>query len=443
MFNKPEMAVMDTKKKQILWLILLRLIVVISLMTSAVIIQFSTETFLLLSPFYYLILIFCLLSVIYFALYLWGGFLTYQVYFQILFDLLLITALVYISGGLKGSFYFLYIFEIIAASIVLSKRAAYITAALSAIFFGLLVDGMYFGIIPSFSPEQVMEISLGVVINNIFIAWSAFFLVALLINYLTGSLKKTMDELHLAQKELEIKNRLAAAGEISAQLAHEIRNPLAAISGSVQVLKDELVLNGEQKSLMDIIVKESKSVSHSIDQFLNLASPGVQAFSSVDLSAILKETLVLLQRGGEMNGNIRILGNYNSSDVHYFGNIHQFKQLFWNLIKNSVKAMPDGGSLKLDFDQKKKDEIRMKFIDTGKGMSQEEREKVFEPFYSGFKDGKGIGMAVVSRIIADYKGKIKVNSEPNKGTEVMITLPKEDRGIQSQRGKGKKWRKFS
>jgi signal transduction histidine kinase len=430
MQERLETEEIGTKKKDILWLILLRLIIVTSLVVSAVIIQYSTSVFLPLNPFYYLVFSFYILSFIYFIFYIWGKFLRTQVYLQIFFDLLLITALVYISGGLQGSFYFLYIFEIIAASIVLSKRAAYLTSALSAIFFGYLVVLMYRRVIPSFATEENPEISLGLVINNIFIAWSAFFLVAFLMNYLTGSLQRTRGELRLIQKELEVKKRLAVAGEVSTHLAHEIRNPLAAISGSVQVLKDELGLRGEQKDLMNIIVRESGRVSRSIEQFLNLASPVKQAFSTIDLSAIIEETVFLLQSGEELNGNFRVEGNFKSVHVQYFGSNSQFKQLFWNIIKNSLRAMPDGGTLTIDINQQKKDEIQLKIADTGKGMTEEEKERIFEPFYSGFEGGQGIGMAVVHRILDDYQGEIKINSELDKGTEVIITLPLEGLGNQ-------------
>lgn len=414
---------MNKQRKDIFWFILLRLIIITTLVVSAVIIQFSTSIFLPLSLFYYLILFTYFLSFIYIILYYWGRHLSFLVYLQIFFDLFLITALVYFSGGLTGSFYFLYIFEIIAASIVISKRAAYLTAAFSAIFFGLLVNGMYLGALPNFSSDTSTEISLGLVINNIFIAWSVFFLIAFLINYMTERLRKTGDELRIAQKELEIKKRLAVAGEFSAQLAHEIRNPLAAISGSVQVLRDELDLADEQKSLMDIIVNESKRASQSIEQFLSFASPGEQAFSWVNLSAVLDETLTLLQRGGEFNGNCRVEGNYRSSEVRYFGNANQFKQIFWNLLKNSLKAMPEGGTLAIDFTQEKKGGVRLKFADTGMGMLEEDKRRIFEPFYSGFEKGNGIGMTVVRKIVDDYNGKIQVLSELNKGTEVIILLP--------------------
>ncbi len=414
---------MITEKRDILRFILLRLIIVTSLVVSAVIIQYSTSVFLPLNPFYFVVLSFYLLSFVYLLLHIWGKHVILQVSFQIFFDLLLITALVYISGGVQGSFYFLYIFDIIAASYIISKRAAYLTAALSAIFYGLLVDGMYFGLISYFAQEETIEISLGLVTNNIFIAWSAFFLVAFLMNYLTGSLRKTRDQLTLAQKELEIKKKLAVAGEISAQLAHEIRNPLAAISGSVQVLKDELGLKGEQRELMDIIVDESKRVSQSIEQFLNLASTGPKVFSTINLTSILKETLTLLQSSGEMDGNLEVKGNYDGSDVRYFGNRNQFKQLFWNILRNALKAMPGGGALTINFDRIKRDEIQMRFADTGIGMAEEKKERIFEPFFSAFEDGQGLGMAVVRKIVDDYKGKIKVASEPDKGTEIIIILP--------------------
>ena len=413
---------MSTEKKDILRLILLRLVVVTSLIVSALIIQFSTSAFLTLNQFY-LILSFYLLSLLYIFLYVLGKYYSLQVSAQILFDLILITVLVYISGGLQGFFYFLYIFDIIAASIILSKRAAYIAASLSAISLGLMVDLMYFKVIPYYGPGEGMEISLGLVNYNIFMACTAFFLVAFFMNYLTERLRKAQDEMQLAQKELEVKKRLAAAGEVSAQLAHEIRNPLAAISGSVQVLKQELGLKGEQKDLMDIIVSESKRVSHSIEQFLSLASSGPRTFSSINLTDILKETLTLLQSSGEMNGNLQIKGNYSSKSIQYFGSSNQFKQLFWNVLRNSLKAMPLGGTLTVDFEKNKKNEIQLRFVDTGIGMTKDKKERIFELFYSDFEDGQGIGMTVVRKIVDDYKGKIRVSSEISKGTEIVINLP--------------------
>lgn len=417
---------MNTKRNDIFWFIIVRLIIVTSLAVSTVIIQYGTEVLLNLNSFYYLyylVLFVYLLSIVYFILFYAAKNYTFQAYLQIFIDLLLITALIYISGGIKGSFYSLYIFEIIAASIIISKRTTYLVAALSAVFYGLLIDGMYYAIIPYLYPELSQELSLSAVLSNILTAWGVFIIVAFLINHLTGNLRKTRDELRLAQKELEIKKDLAVAGETSANLAHEIRNPLAAISGSVQVLRNEMDLTGEQRHLMDIVVRESENISQAIEQFLNLASPGTQDFASIDLPSVLKEILTLLKRSGEINENYQIEGNYKTARVNYYGNKAQFKQIFWNLLKNALKAMPDGGTLTVDFTRRKKKGIQMKFADTGKGMGKEERERMFEPFYSGFDTGKGIGMAVVRRIVDDYNGKIHVFSTPNKGSEIVIVLP--------------------
>jgi two-component system sensor histidine kinase PilS (NtrC family) len=255
-----------------------------------------------------------------------------------------------------------------------------------------------------------------------FIAWGTFFVIAFLMNYLSGNLKKARAELLRAQKELIIKERLAEAGRISATLAHEIRNPLAAISGSVQVLKNDLRLDGEQKELMDIVVKESDRVSQSIDHFLDFASPVKPVFSEIDLSGLLDETLKMLRGSGELNGTILVTGNYAESGVRLFASANQFKQVFWNLAKNAIKAMPNGGELTVDLRAEKKS-VKIAFTDTGTGMTDEDKAHIFEPFYSGFENGRGLGMANVHRIVDDYEGTIEVRSELDKGTEILITLP--------------------
>ena len=179
---------MRTLKKNILSMIWYRLIVISTLIVAAVIIQLSTSEFLPLMPFYIFVLCSFLLSVIYILLYHWDRHYTFQAYLQIFIDLLLITYFVYISGGLNGNLYFLYVFAIIAASLVLSKRAAYLVASLAAIFFGGLADGMYLGLIPYFRPGQSRELSLGLALYTIFLAWALFLVIAFLVNYLAGIL---------------------------------------------------------------------------------------------------------------------------------------------------------------------------------------------------------------------------------------------------------------
>jgi len=399
-----------------------RLIVISTLIVAAVIIQLSTSVFLPLMPFYLFVLISFFLSVVYLLLYHWSHYYTFQAYLQIFIDLLLITFFVYISGGLNGNLYFLYVFAIIAASLVLSKRDAYLAACLAGILFGVLADGMYLGIIPYFRPGQSRELSLGLVLYTIFLAWALFFVIAVLVNYLAGSLRKAREQLAQTQKELDRKDRLATAGRVSAMIAHEIRNPLTAIAGAVQVLKNEFAPNEDQANLMDIVVKESRRVSQTIEQFLNLATPAKRVFSRFSVPQVLKETLMMLKLSGELNGRIALQGNFETIDLDYFGNPNQFKQVFWNIARNAIQAMPDGGTLAVDFFEDKH-ELRMRFVDTGRGMTPEEQEHVFEPFYSRFENGRGLGLAVVQKIVDDCQGKIRVSSDPQHGTEFVITLP--------------------
>jgi two-component system sensor histidine kinase PilS (NtrC family) len=412
------------ERRNVLLYNIYRLVVLTSLLVSALIIQLSSADSEPNLPFYYLVIGAYAFSAIFFAFYAGGRLLVAQAYVQVVFDLLLITAFVYISGGLASTMYFLYLFPIIAASLVISGRAGFLAAALSAILFGALADGIYFGFIPAFRPEHAIRMPLGSMLVTIFIAWGVFSVIAALMSKLTESLRRTREALRAAEKELLIRERLSEAGRVSASLAHEIRNPLAAISGSVQVLKKELALSPEQKSLMDIVLKESERVSHSLEQFLDFALPAKQVFSPINLRDILDETVKILQGGGELNGQVVLEGNFRTADVPYFGNAGQFKQVFWNLIKNALKAMPGGGRLKLDFPEPRKRDVCIVVADTGRGMTEEDKEKLFEPFHSGFENGWGLGLSIVRKIIDDYDGRIDIQSELNRGTEVLITLPR-------------------
>lgn len=412
----------DIERRDIFWYIVLRFIIVTTILVSALVLQFAGEAVLPIVPVFYLVGLAYLMTLFCFILYLRGMYPGFQAYVQLAFDLLLITALVYVSGGVTSSMYFLYVFAIIAASLVISARAAYLAASFSAILFGLLVDGMYFGLVPYFSPEHDVNLTLGSIVFTMLVAWAVFFIIAFLTNYLSGSLRRTREQLRRAQNELVIKERLAEAGRVAATVAHEIRNPLAAISGSVQVLRDDPSLAAERRELMDIVVRESERVSRSIDQFLDFAAPTREPFAEVNLSDLLDETLTMLRSSGELNGKVGLAGNHAATSLRTVGHAGQFKQVFWNLAKNAVKAMPDGGTLTIDLEKDRKS-LRIRFADTGKGMSAEDKAHLFEPFYSGFGNGRGLGMAGVRRIVDDYEGTIDVRSELGHGTEIIITLP--------------------
>jgi signal transduction histidine kinase len=413
----------QVERKHLLWMIIFRGMVVSLLLLLALAIEYSASFSFSFIPFVKLILAAYVFSALCFLFYYWGRYPAVQAYVQILADLVLVTALLYLTGGIGSSAYFLYVFPIMGAALVLDHRAAYLTASLAAILFGGLVDGMYLGLVPQTGANAAAAMTLGSVLYLIFVPWSAFFLIALLTNSLASRLRKADQALREAQRQILVRERLSEAGRISATLAHEIRNPLAAISGSVQVLKRELPLDKEQAELMGIILKESERVSGILGQFLDFALPGKQVFSVVSLPEVLDETLKILRGSGELNGKVRVEGNYLASGLRYYGSQGQFRQVFWNIVKNALRAMPGGGALNIDFLEPRRGEVELRFSDTGKGLTAEAKEHLFEPFYSGFEGGRGLGLAVVRRIVDDYDGRIDVRSELDKGTEVVITLP--------------------
>jgi signal transduction histidine kinase len=414
---------MTLEKRNIRTMIIARLIIVTTLSVAAIVIQLSTVSFLPLEPIYYIILASYGLSVFYLALYRWNRHARFQAYFQIVFDLILTSALVYVSGGLNGNMYSLYVFAIVAASLVLGTRPAYLTASLAAVFFGVLADGMYYGLIPHFRPGQAPGLSAGFVLYTIFTAWTLFFVMALLVNYLAVSLRKARSALAAAERGLEIQERQAVAGRMSALIAHEIRNPLAAISGSVQVLKGELMLTEEQSRLMDIVLSESRRVSQAIDQFLNLAAPGKEVVMFFDLGEVARETATMLRMSGELTDRVAFSVRPEEGKVGFYGSPNQFKQVFWNLFRNALRAMPDGGTLAVELERDARGGIAIRIADTGIGMSADEQARMFEPFYSRFEGGQGLGMAVVRRIVDDHDGTIRIASAPDRGTVIELTLP--------------------
>ncbi|MCX6558876.1 MAG: ATP-binding protein [Candidatus Aminicenantes bacterium] len=414
---------MTTVKKNILSLIVFRLIIVTTLLVAAVVIQLSTAVFLPLGPFYVVILFAYAACLVFLLIYAKSRRFQAQAYAQVLFDILLITVLVYITGGLRGHLYVLYAFPILAAGMVLPGRASYLMASLSAILLGFLADGMFFGLIPYYLADQARETSAGLVLYTIFLAWALFAAMAFLSGHYGRSIRKAKDALGRVERELAIRERLAEAGKMSALIAHEIRNPLAAISGAVQVLKMELKPTGEPAQLMDIILRESKRVSQTIEQYLNLASPGPRDFQRFSMAAVVRETLTLLRAGGELGEGIRVEGNFDASSLDLYGSQSQFKQVVWNLIRNAIQAMPDGGWLRIDLNGAPGGGRRLRLADSGRGMNAAERARIFEPFFTTFDGGRGLGLTVVRRIVDDFEGTIEVLSEAGLGTEFILNFP--------------------
>jgi two-component system, NtrC family, sensor histidine kinase PilS len=224
------------------------------------------------------------------------------------------------------------------------------------------------------------------------------------------------------QDELRMKDRMAAVGELAAGLAHEIGNPLAAISGSVQMLSSALPRDASQRRLIDILLKESHRLDRTIKGFLRFARPRESASLPFDVARLLSENMELLANSEEVSGRHRLELDLVPPSARLVADPDQVSQIFWNLARNALRAMPDGGTFRL-VGRLDGDAYRLQVIDTGRGMSAAQRANLFHPFQSFFDGGTGIGMAIVYRIVEDHGGRLRVESAPGGGTTITVELP--------------------
>jgi len=226
------------------------------------------------------------------------------------------------------------------------------------------------------------------------------------------------------ERDAAIQQRLAAVGEMAAGIAHEIRNPLASMSGSIQILRQELPLSAEQEQLMDIVLRESERLNATIRSFLAYARPQRFQIARVDVRRALNDTALLLRHSAEAGNGHVILVDVPPEELWYDADEGQIKQIIWNLATNGLRAMPSGGRLRLMAGvDPASDTVVLTVQDEGVGMPAEEIESLFQPFHGRFAKGTGLGLAIVHRIVSDYNGEIRVSSQPGAGTTVSVRLP--------------------
>ncbi|MGD2079848.1 MAG: ATP-binding protein [Nitrospirota bacterium] len=220
-------------------------------------------------------------------------------------------------------------------------------------------------------------------------------------------------------EEIRQKEKWATIGELSANMAHEIRNPLASLKGSIEMLRESSVSTEKKEKLMSIAISEMDRLNHIIGDFLTYSRPSALEVDRCDLSAILDKTLDLL-RSKSSNG-IVIKKTY-SSPLTVSADQLKLEQVFLNLGLNALDAMPSGGSIEVGA-SRRGDDVEITFTDTGGGIPLEEQEKVFYPFHTTKAEGTGLGLSIARRIIEDHKGKVMLQSSPGAGTTFKIIMP--------------------
>lgn len=539
------MAAEFDERTWLAWLVKARIIIITFLLGIGLVIVRLTHTNIEQTQFVSVILLWYTLAVFFVVLQTILQDAKIQARVQILTDVGMATALIYVSGGIDTSFNFLYPLVIIVASILLPRWWAYLTASLSFIGFGAVLELTYFGKIRSYSVTQPDLKSLQAII---FINFFAYLAIAYLSSSLSQKLRQVdvelqdksgalenlqirheniihsmrgglittgldgrivlinvpgerllerqgneiqgsrVDEIFLdrlpdvdsfsvtgevrsktpsgiektfgvtvsplrqinytvigyvytfddltdirrLEREVRMRDRLAAVGRMAAGIAHEIRNPLASIAGSVQVLSGISSMNEEQRTLVDIVTRESERLNNIISDFLVYSRDKQMKTAPVDLVGLLDDTLTLLKNHPQQarpDARVEIVRDFAVTKAVSIADGDRMKQVFWNLSENALRAMSDGGGRLVVGLSDEGKEWRIIFADSGIGIEQGRLEKIFEPFQPGFAVGTGLGLAIVYQILQAHGAKISVNSKAGQGAEFSIQMAKAARGM--------------
>lgn len=238
------------------------------------------------------------------------------------------------------------------------------------------------------------------------------------------------------EEEIENKKRLATIGEMAAGMAHEIRNPLAALSGSMQVLKTGFRPDDEEfQHLLEIALKETDRLDDIITAFLLYARPAPLNKKPSDINLLVADTIGLLQNRKETSKNIDVRTDLHKEELWAMVDPDQIRQVFWNLSINAVEAMEKGGRLKVSSrlvttlasnGAAGTPWVEVAFSDTGRGISEPDLGKIFYPFFTTKDHGSGLGLSIVHRIVEDHQGRIHVESRPGEGARFALLLPADD-----------------
>lgn len=248
---------------------------------------------------------------------------------------------------------------------------------------------------------------------------------------------KDLTRLRDLEEEMKRKEWLASLGEMSAGMAHEIRNPLGALAGAMQMLRGDLGTDDTNRRLMDIAIREAARLDTIITEFLQYARPPALNLAEFDLNKVLAETLDLIEHEARGRPNITIVTSLAADALIGQVDQNQMKQVFWNLAINAFDAMPHGGQLEIatrqreiDAGGRKANVAEIVFRDTGEGIPKKNLDKIFLPFFTTKTHGSGLGLAAVHRIVDLHGGWIKVDSREREGTQFVVCLPRSaDAGV--------------
>jgi two-component system, NtrC family, sensor histidine kinase HydH len=337
---------------------------------------------------------------------------------QIAVDTLIVTLILIVTGSLSSVFSYLYLVVIIYASMLLPRGGSLAMAALCSIQYGLMAGLEYNGVLKPFMAESsvaAMNSPWGQVFYKVFITMAACFAVGFLCDLLSEEARKSQKELTALEAHVKRVERLATMGEMAAGMAHEIKNPLASLAGSIQLLKDDLDVNPEREKLMQIVLRETDRLNSLLSNFLLFARPPAGRVETIALDRAMAEIISLFEKDGSCRGRV-VINKRIDSDIWVEMDPVHLRQIVWNLLLNAAEAIEGAGTIDIEMVPLRHMKTGITISDSGCGIPDKLIDSIFDPFFTTKPDGTGLGLPMVHSILKSYDSRLDVESEVNKGT---------------------------
>lgn len=409
------------------WLMFLRVLFAILLLGSTIIIQlaqnlpyFSMPLVLL----YGMIIGIFILTIIYAVKLVKAPVTPMFAFCQISLDTILVSMIIFITGGYNSIFSFLYLLVVIYTSIILYRRASLFIAGLSGFLYFLIVNIEYYQVLlpPIQSASMLAHNYTWIQVHyKILMTAAACLTVALLSNFLTEQTRRTQKKLNAMEAQVRRVEKLAAVGEMAAGLAHEIKNPLASLVGSIQILKEDLQYDSDHDRLMTIILREADRMGALLNSFLLFARPPVGKIERLALAPVLKETISLFSQNHRLSERI-VIDDALIDDIYVEMDPSHLNQILWNLLLNATEAIRDKGTISVRMNTPSPDVVTVDIADNGCGIAENDVKTIFDPFITTKASGTGLGLSIVHSILDSYKGELNVESELGAGSIFTIKL---------------------
>ena len=250
---------------------------------------------------------------------------------------------------------------------------------------------------------------------------TACFAVAILSSHLAEQALRTRKELKAMGDRVRRVEKMAAVGEMGAGLAHEIKNPLASITGSIQLLREEIPFETGRDKLMQIILREADRLSALVGNFLLFARPPSGKSIPIELDSAIPETIRLIEQDRRFHNTVTIEQS-GQNGLWIVMDPDHFRQILWNLLLNAVEAISGEGRVGVSMDNAKNGHVAIRISDDGCGISDAQMQSIFDPFYTSKPHGTGLGLSIVHSILESYEGWLEVDSRPGQGTHFTMKI---------------------